>query len=159
MPQQTISRYYEQDHARLEELFTAFRAAKQSDLAAAESAYRQFATGLTRHILWEEHILFPLFDAKAGTAGLGPTAVMRMEHQRIIQLLEAILHRIEHHDVRGDAEETALVELLEAHNQKEEQILYPLIDQHLDDEERQDVFAKMEHVAVGVTQGGGADAC
>lgn len=146
MPQQTITQYYEQDHARLDKLFTQFQATKQSDLAAAEPAYREFAAGLTRHILWEEHILFPLFDAKAGTAGLGPTAVMRMEHQRIIQLLEAILHRIEHRDVSGDTEEAALAELLTAHNQKEEHILYPLIDEHLSDEERQAVFTKMDRI-------------
>ena len=146
MLQQSITQYYEQDHARLDTLLKEFRANKRSNLAVAEPAYRQFAAGLTRHILWEEHILFPLFDTKAGTAGMGPTAVMRMEHRQIIQLLEAILHKLEHRDVAKDSEETALVELLAAHNQKEESILYPLIDESLSDDERQEVFTKMDQI-------------
>lgn len=147
MPQQTITEYYEHDHARLDQLFAQFRATKPSDLTAGTTAYRQFATGLTRHILWEEHILFPLFDAKAGTAGLGPTAVMRMEHRQIRQFLEAILRKLEHRVVATDAEEAALVTLLEAHNRKEEHILYPLIDEHLSDQEREAVFAEMDRMA------------
>lgn len=146
MSQQSIAQRYEQDHARLDKLFKEFRTTKRSNGATAESTYRQFATGLTRHILWEEHILFPLFDAKAGTAGQGPTAVMRMEHRQIIQLLEAILHKLEHRDVAEGGEEAALTELLEAHNQKEEHILYPLIDECLSDDERQAVFTKMDQI-------------
>ena len=74
MPQESIARYFEQDHARLDRLFGTFRASKQSDRAAAEHTYRQFALGLTRHIAWEEHILFPVFEAKTGLQHTGPAA-------------------------------------------------------------------------------------
>lgn len=158
MSQDSIAHYFEQDHARLDRLFGTFRASKQADPAAAEQAYREFAVGLTRHIAWEEHVLFPVFEAKTGLQQTGPGVVMRMEHQHIIRLLEAILTQVEHGDAVGNADEAALSELLHAHNQKEEQILYPLIDQHLDDEERREVLAKMAHVAEGITQGGGTDA-
>ena len=146
MSQESIARYFEQDHARLDRLFGTFRANKQSDRTVAEQTYREFAAGLTRHIAWEEHILFPVFETKTGLQHTGPAVVMRMEHRHIIHLLEAILHKLEHRDVATDAEEAALIELLKAHNQKEEHILYPLIDEHLSNEERQAVFAKMEQI-------------
>lgn len=44
--------------------------------------------------------------------------------------------------------------ILEGHNHKEEHILYPLIDQQLSDEERRDVFARMEQIS-----GGGSMPC
>lgn len=146
MGQQSIAHYYEQDHARLGGLFERFRTTKRSNQTAAGQAFRQFADGLKRHIVWEEAILFPLFEAKTGVHGMGPTAVMRMEHQQIRALLDAILLKVEHQDAAGDAEENALLEVLDAHNRKEEHMLYPLIDQHLSDEERQGVFTKMDQI-------------
>ena len=146
MAQESITGFYEQDHARLDALFQEFLANKRSNPEATEAAYRQFAAGLTRHILWEEQLLFPPFEAKTGMSGMGPTAVMRMEHRQIIQLLEAIRHKLERRDLAKDTEEAALVALLGAHNLKEEHILYPLMDEHLSDEERRGIFAKMDQI-------------
>jgi iron-sulfur cluster repair protein YtfE (RIC family) len=46
------------------------------------------------NLIWEENILFPLFEAKAGMRGSGPTAVMRAEHRRIGDCLEAIYQKV-----------------------------------------------------------------
>ena len=70
-----------------------------------------------------------------------------MENEKIRELLNAILLKVEHQDVAGDAEAVALLDLLHAHNLKVEQILFPLIDQHLSDEERQGVFTRMNQIA------------
>lgn len=64
----------------------------------------------------------------------GPTAVMRMEHQQIKQLLKTIGERIGSPDTGESAKN--LVEVLMVHNQKEENILNPWLDQSLAEGER-----------------------
>ncbi|MBI4003709.1 MAG: hemerythrin domain-containing protein [Candidatus Omnitrophica bacterium] len=147
MMTQSIRGYYGHDHDRLDDLFKQFQAFKRNNLPKAKNSFRRFKIGLQRHIVWEEEILFPLFEEKTGMKGMGPTEVMRMEHRQIKQLLEAIHQNLQRQDSEHDSEEAALLEVLGAHNQKEEQILYPAIDQQLSEQERRDVFAKMERVA------------
>ena len=146
MKTQSITPYYEADHDRLDELFRNFQLSKRSDLSRAKDFFRQFKMGLERHIVWEEQILFPLFEEKTGMKGTGPTEVMRKEHREIRALLESIHQRVKARDPEGDAEEKALLEILGAHNQKEEQVLYPAIDRLLSDEERKEVFHRMEGI-------------
>lgn len=148
MAEPSIEGYYTQDHARLDELFKRFRVLKTTDSPEGEACFLEFQTGLLRHIVWEEEILFPLFEAKTGMTGMGPTHVMRFEHQQIKGFLHAIQNCLQQRQV-SDAEERALVELLGAHNHKEEQILYPAIEAQLTQQERCGVFARMEEVPHG----------
>ena len=85
MNEQSVSIYYGQDHDRLDDLFTKHQQLKRTDFAKAKEYFKEFKFGLQRHIVWEEDILFPLFEEKTGMRGGGPTAVMRMEH-RIIKI-------------------------------------------------------------------------
>ena len=144
----SIAQYYEQDHDRLDELFKRFRILKTANPPEAEACFLEFQASLLRHIVWEEEILFPLFEAKTGMLGMGPTHVMRFEHQQIKGLLEAIRKSLQQGCV-SDTEEQALVELLDAHNHKEEHILYPAIEAQLTERERRGVFARMEEVPHG----------
>ena len=75
--QKTISEFYEQDHDRLDELFKTFQKLKRSDFAKAKEAFKEFKFGLQRHIVWEEGVLFPLWEEKTGMSEGGPTFVMR----------------------------------------------------------------------------------
>ena len=88
--QKTITAFFEQDHDRLDELFKTFQQLKRSDFAKAKEAFKEFKVGLQRHIVWEEDLLFPLWEKKTGRSEEGPTVVMRAEHRQIGQQLEAI---------------------------------------------------------------------
>jgi iron-sulfur cluster repair protein YtfE (RIC family) len=134
---QSIRAYFAEDHERLDGLFASFRKRKRIDYADAELFFREFKFGLQRHIVWEEQILFPLFEQKTGMCHAGPTEVMRQEHRLIGQRLEALHDKVRRQDPESDAEEQALLEALEVHNQKEEQVLYPALDRLLNDEEKQ----------------------
>jgi uncharacterized protein (DUF2249 family) len=141
------------DHDRLDALLQGARdAAVAGDWPAAHGRFRQFTTGLLRHIRMEEEVLFPAFEAQSGQAQGGPTAVMRDEHREI----EAILRRI------GDLLETtpgvggrrepfdagvgALLSVLGDHNVKEEEVLYPLTDQVLGPKEADALVRTMQRV-------------
>jgi regulator of cell morphogenesis and NO signaling len=142
--QQTISNYYETDHDRLDELFKRFQQLKRVDYPQAKRYFREFKFGLQRHIIWEEEILFPLFEQKTGMTNGGPTFVMRQEHRLIGKHLEAIHDKVKIMDPNSNDDEQALLNVLFAHNQKEEQILYPMIDRSVNDSERTKVFETMQ---------------
>lgn len=134
------------DHDRLDKLFSHFLAWKWTDMPRAREAFKEFKVGLQRHIVWEEQILFPRFEEKTGITEGGPTAVMRAEHQRIGEILEAIHQKVQRQDPNSDAEEGRLLETLGAHNEKEEMVLYPALDRLLSDDEKTEVFEAMERV-------------
>jgi regulator of cell morphogenesis and NO signaling len=142
----TVSTFYEQDHDRLDELFKTFQKFKRSDFAKAKEAFKEFKFGLQRHIVWEEDLLFPLWEEKTGMSDGGPTFVMRNEHRQIGQLLEAIHGKVADQNPECDQEEQALLNLLGSHNMKEERVLYPAIDQVTNEIERESVFRNMDKI-------------
>ncbi|HLZ33903.1 MAG TPA: hemerythrin domain-containing protein [Nitrospira sp.] len=144
--QDTISSFFEQDHDRLDALFQSFQTLKRHDFAKAKEAFREFKFGLQRHIVWEEDLLFPLWEEKTGMSESGPTCVMRNEHRLIGEQLEAIHDKVAEQNPDSDQEEAALQNLLGSHNMKEERVLYPSIDQVLSEEERQTVFRNMKDI-------------
>lgn len=144
--QKTITAFYEEDHDRLDELFKTFQTSKRSDFAKAKEAFKEFKVGLQRHILWEEELLFPMWEEKTGMVEDGPTPMMRHEHSQIKQLLDAIHHKVEEANLESDQEEQALLNILSSHNRKEERALYPAIDNVTDADERGKVFGDMKSI-------------
>lgn len=144
--QKMISAFFEEDHDRLDELFKTFQRLKRSDFAKAKEAFKDFKFGLQRHIVWEEDLLFPLWEEKTGMAEGGPTFVMRNEHRQIGEQLEAIHQKVAEQNPDSDQEEQALLTLLGSHNMKEERVLYPAIDDVTSQEERETVFRSMKDI-------------
>jgi regulator of cell morphogenesis and NO signaling len=121
------------DHDRLESLEgAAFRARESGDLQAAFDLYSEFATGLRRHIGFEEDLLFPAFEARTGLPPTaGPTAVMRAEHREIRELLEGIAGSIADAACSPEGLRARFHGVMEEHNEKEEGVLYPTVDELL----------------------------
>jgi iron-sulfur cluster repair protein YtfE (RIC family) len=142
----TIAAFFEQDHDRLDGLFHSFQALKRQDVAKAKEFFKEFKFGLQRHIVWEEDVLFPLFEGKTGMTEGGPTFVMRAEHRRIGEQLEALHRKVAEGNPESDQEEQALLDLLGSHNLKEERVLYPSIDQVATTDERRELFGKMSDI-------------
>ena len=140
----TVKEFYGHDHARLDILLQQFERCNASDPVKAASLFDQFKSGLERHILWEEEILFPIFEDKTGLRGVGPTAVMRFEHSQIKDLLARIQSALARPAPASPTDLFALKDLLVQHNHKEENILYPGMDSMLDANECARVFAEME---------------
>lgn len=144
MTEQTIVSVFQQDHQAIDRALEQYRSLKQTNVQAAKDSFKRFLTGLKRHIVWEEQLLFPVWERKSGMTGGGPTQVMRLEHRRIADLLNAIHEKIQAGDIGTEEEERQLVELLSSHNMKEERILYPAIDQIVSGEERAGLFQAMK---------------
>ena len=142
MSSTSITEHYSRDHDRLDRLFSQFQTFKPSDPARAIQCFQEFKTGLEQHIAWEEEILFPSFENKTGES-CGPTQVMRWEHQEIRKYLDGIAEKQAQDCYDTQAEEFGLQIVLGQHNQKEENILYPMIDQFTDANERAGILTRM----------------
>ncbi|MEX5216159.1 MAG: hemerythrin domain-containing protein [Nitrospiraceae bacterium] len=144
MTDQTIVSVFQQDHREIDRALEQYRNRQHNDVQAAKDSFERVLTGLQRHIAWEEQLLFPSWERKSGMTGGGPTQVMRLEHRRIADLLNAIRGKMQVGNIDTEQEEHQLVELLASHNMKEERILYPAIDQIVSPEERAGIFQAMK---------------
>lgn len=127
-----ISQLMTHDHRACDEAFArAETGAARHDWSGAGDALATFASGLEAHFQAEEQTLFPRFEEATGMT-CGPTAVMRSEHAEMRDALERLrdaLARQDAEDYAGEAE-TFLI-LMQQHNMKEENILYPMCDARL----------------------------
>jgi iron-sulfur cluster repair protein YtfE (RIC family) len=147
LEEKSIVDYFEKDHNRLDDLFEDFNRWKSKDYLKAKEFFVAFKFGLQRHIVWEEEILFPIFEEATGMIDEGPTYVMRREHRMIGEKLEAIHKKVQIKDPNSDAEEKELLSILTLHNEKEERILYPAIQHIVEQKENiQEIFKKMRDI-------------
>lgn len=121
-----------QHHKHCDELFAnAEEACANGDWAAGEKAFALLRHELETHFASEEDILFQAFEAATGMRS-GPTEVMRQEHRQMTDLLNQMQGFLAARagDDFGGAAETLLI-LMQQHNLKEENILYPMCDNAL----------------------------
>ncbi len=136
------------DHDRLDALDgAAFASLETSDVAGARATFAAFARGLERHIRFEEEILFPSVEARAGFGPqAGPTAVMRAEHVEIRAFLAGIAAALDGGGAGASEIRARLATILSGHNLKEEQILYPLADRVLGPAEADVLFGLIQRL-------------
>lgn len=120
------------DHRRCDDLFAESEEFVANDSWGAGAArFEEFAAALERHFKMEEEVLFPRFEESTGMTG-GPTEVMRSEHAQMRLLLEDLAEAVGNRDSEGylGQAETLLI-IMQQHNVKEEQMLYPMADESL----------------------------
>lgn len=131
-PSDGLITFFSDDHRECDDLWAVVEAAANvKDESKAKSSFAEFAQRLERHLKLEEEILFPAFEAATGMRG-GPTAVMRSEHVRMRAVVAEMERRLGSGDLEGllDQGDTLLM-LIQQHNAKEEGMLYPMAEQHL----------------------------
>jgi iron-sulfur cluster repair protein YtfE (RIC family) len=144
---QTILDFLGRDHRACDDAFVAAESAvAYKDWDAARARFDHFRSAMAHHFAMEEDVLFPAFEARAGNS-MGPTRVMRMEHEQMLGLLRdmagAVAAANQSHYL-GLSE--TLNMLMQQHNLKEENMLYPMSDQLLGDK-RDGLIRAMEALA------------
>jgi iron-sulfur cluster repair protein YtfE (RIC family) len=121
-----------QHHKHCDELFAdAENACSKEDWPAGEQGFVRLRGQLETHFASEEEILFPAFEAATGMTS-GPTAIMRGEHRGMRELLAQMQGALAARDSEAFAGGAGtLLILMQQHNVKEENILYPMCDNAL----------------------------
>lgn len=128
---ETLAQALEKEHADIDAGIEAFTAGV-ADGSPPTAAMLAVLTAQRRHIYLEEAILFPPLR-QAGM--FAPVMVMLMEHGRMWRVMDELEPLL----VSGATDQRVtdlcrqLVDLLAAHNPKEEQIIYPAADTALTD--------------------------
>lgn len=141
----TIAEIMSANHKACDHEFAlAEEAALASNWNRAEAAFKTFRHGMAHHFKMEEEALFPAFLSAGGPSG--PVNVMLMEHKQINGLLDQMAAALAHNNAQeyGGLSETLLI-VMQQHNNKEEQILYPMADQFLA-AEREALFSRMQAI-------------
>ncbi len=121
-----------QHHHHCDDLFAIAEAeAAAGCWPAAAKHLGAFASELKEHFSTEEELLFPAFENQNGMRH-GPTMMMRLEHAQMRELVEQMQAALTatNGDAFAGAAETLLI-MMQQHNIKEENILYPMCDQSL----------------------------
>ncbi len=148
----SLSQKMRRDHGRCDLLFS--KAESSAEVGRWDECQRDtqaFVDGVLEHFAVEEDALFPAFEARTGMTE-GPTRVMRSEHEQMRELMQALLDAAAHADgdTFADTAETLLI-LMQQHNMKEENILYPMCDQTVGDDAG--VCARVDELADGGANG------
>ena len=136
-------------HDELQQLFVGHqRALFAKDVDAALSIITTFGSVLNRHIDYEEQRLLPLYaDLGAETAG-GTSEIFQAEHRKLRDSLTSLMRRTEglqglhsSNDLSDSIialldEEAAFKGLLHHHASREQNLLFPRLDERSTEEER-----------------------
>ena len=127
-----LGSYMTQDHGRCDALFRQTQhAVGRADWRQARGDIAAFQCALERHLLIEERIIFPAFERAIGSA-VGPTAAMRAEHLRIRAVAQRLCNAVGARDAQAFVNHAdALLLVLHQHSEKEEGVLYPMIERIL----------------------------
>jgi hemerythrin-like domain-containing protein len=101
-------------------------------LSALQHRFAAFAFALEAHAGLEDELLFTALEPHLGTQA-GPLAVMRFDHDQIIDLLGKIKSAADLDSARGAARQ--LFPVVHSHFQKEEQVLFRMARQFLSEDE------------------------
>ena len=130
----TINAFMSAHHKSCDEKFAeAEQAIADNHWDSGLKLWKAFADELLIHFSREEVVLFPDFEQATGMTA-GPTQMMRLEHQQMRALLNEIdkAAAARNKDLLLGLAETLMI-TMQQHNMKEEQMLYPMMDQSMTD--------------------------
>ena len=127
----TLSTFMSSGHKTCDEAFAiAEEAALGGNWHQASDAFNAFHNDMAQHFRMEEEIFFPALISSGGPSG--PVSIMLMEHAQMTEVIEQMADSVAGPDAEeyGGLSETLLI-VMQQHNLKEEQILYPIADRIL----------------------------
>ena len=137
----SIHQVMSEDHKRCDDMFVeAQKLAARKDWVAARQYTDLFTRNILQHLNHEESVLFPAFEQKTGML-YGPTEVMRDEHATMRALFDDLRQAAANESSSrflGVAE--TLFIFMQQHNMKEENVLYPMMDQQLTGNEMNNAY-------------------
>jgi len=127
-----IQRYMTTHHRECDEILAdAETPLANGDWSAFQRMWQAFVDELLHHLTMEEEVLFSAFEQATGITQ-GPTMVMRSEHEQMRAFISQMTQAISaQHQERAMGLVESLVLLIQQHNMKEEQMLYPMCDMRL----------------------------
>jgi hemerythrin-like domain-containing protein len=144
-------------HERLDELFASHQEALLAlDVELAQASLKQFELDLRAHMRIEEDLLLPIY-ARAGRIKGGPPEFYTGEHKKMLEFLARFNKQLE---ALGEApadlkrgiidlfdQEAVFKQLMQHHDMREQNLLYPTLDKVTSEAEREALLAQCRTTA------------
>ncbi len=143
----SITEYMRNEHRECDVHFAETEnAVLQNNWEEAVNKFELFAHDTLLHFKKEEEELFVTFERQTGNT-MGPTRVMRYEHDQVRGLIGKMAHALDDKDKDAflSLAESMMI-LLQQHNMKEEQMLYAMCDAVLPLAIKEETVAKMKQL-------------
>jgi hemerythrin-like domain-containing protein len=130
----TILELMSSHHRQCDESFAKLENSVADQDWSNPRVFEEFFSVMTKHFQAEEDVLFTALESKMG-GPIGPTQMMRQEHQQMSVLLDQMKGAFAAKDREKflSLSDTWMV-LAQQHNMKEEEVLYPMMDGALEGE-------------------------
>ncbi|MDE2127149.1 MAG: hemerythrin domain-containing protein [Armatimonadetes bacterium] len=139
-------------HGELEELFLLHQEALVAlDVVTAQMRLQKYQQALARHIADEEELLIPVYRRARPVAG-GAVVLFLAEHHKMLEMIATFQRDLEHMDEPASGlvrriialvdEQATFKRLMEHHDLREHNILYPSLDGVTDEAERRELLTK-----------------
>jgi hemerythrin-like domain-containing protein len=139
-------------HERLAELFLLHQEALlMLDVDLALSRLEQFELELRSHMRVEEELLLPVYS-RAGRIPGGPVEFYTGEHKRMLEFLSRFSEKLKQlknkpvslkREIIGLFDEEAMFKhLMQHHDMREQNILYPTLDKVTEEKERDELLSR-----------------
>jgi hemerythrin-like domain-containing protein len=140
-------------HGELDELFALHQEALLSlDIPLAMERLQKFERILCRHMADEEELLLPLYRERAGCIPGGAVTLFQAEHRKMVQLVTQLREQLARlaegpPDLKRQVihlldQESLFKHLVEHHDLREQNFLYPTLDRVTSRAERRELLAR-----------------
>lgn len=138
------SNWLNHDHLGHEQLLQDCQAAaEQEDWKGVKRVFDKLVTGIKVHMLMEEEILYPAYEAAVNTPH-DPTQALREEHTEIVRLLRDLSYVLKTNDSELFLDSLLPLEkMMTKHHEKEEEIFLPMAG-HVLFEQRDEIMRRLE---------------
>jgi len=144
-------------HERLDEIFAYHQEALLAlDVELAQASLKQFEGELRAHMQVEEVLLLPVY-ARAGRIKGGPPEFYTGEHKKMLEFLARFNERLEVLRATPAALKRGIIELfdqeavfkqlIQHHDMREQNLLYPTLDEVTSEAEREALLAECRTTA------------
>jgi|GEM_PF-664056 len=140
---QTISEIMVRDHDKIINLLIDFEKSIVQDKKTMMKAFNEFVWELEKHLFTEEKAIFISYEPKDETEGYAMVPRLMSEHDEIFDRIKTMKKSIKKNK---DFDFTGFRELLKKHKYFEDETVYPLFDQELDETTKKMIIKRIVEV-------------
>ena len=138
-----ITENMDRDHRYLMKLLDDFEKSLVKDKKTIMSAFNEFVWGFEKHLFTEEKVLFISYDPEDKKEGYVFVPKLISDHNKLLDRLKTIKKNLKHNKV---FDFNGFKELLLEHKNFEDESVYPVFDQELDESEKEIIVKRINEI-------------
>lgn len=132
------------DHVLIEVLLVYFRDSLGKDAELTEKAFDKFRWELEKHIFVEEKVIFR-FCKLVNEEMCKTVESLAKQHEIFFEMLNEMKNDIV---IKNETDVSKFKELLAIHRKSEEAVLYPKLDEQLNDSQKEMMIAQINEIPI-----------